>query len=121
MFGAGTMNLSPGWFQQGHEITIFFGYIQEVLLIYCSVQRLIDKLHVSQDLQKPSVIPFLTNNQPFQLLVNSITSVVNPKLYSAGMQAIQGIQQASVSATPWKSVWSGMALIVNQETPYHRD
>ncbi|KAF7984919.1 hypothetical protein HWV62_9819, partial [Athelia sp. TMB] len=101
LFGAGTLNLSPGWFQQGHE-------------------RLVDGLHISQDMQKKGVHSFLNQNYGFELFINSVTSVMNPQLYSSGLQAIQTIQ-GDCPHIPWHSVWSAMALIVNRETPYHRD
>lgn len=63
---------------------------------------------------------FLTSNATFELVVNVITSVINPSLYSAGLQAQQSIQTFH-SSSPWFSVWSGIALIVNRETPSHWD
>ena len=75
---------------------------------------------MSQDMQKCARIPFLSQNTSLWTLINAITSVVNPTLYSAGLHAIQAIKQDDPDIT-WESVWSGFALIVNRETPYHRD
>lgn len=63
---------------------------------------------------------FIQENYPLELLVNAVTSVINPDLYSAGLQAIQAIQNQQ-PITLWPSIWSGVAVIVNRETPYHRD
>lgn len=83
-------------------------------------QRLVDKLHISQDMTKCGVPSFIARNRPLETLVNAVTSVINPELYSAGLHAIHSIN-SSPHATPWLSAWSGITLIVNRETPYHRD
>ncbi|KZP07464.1 hypothetical protein FIBSPDRAFT_759968 [Athelia psychrophila] len=100
-FGSGCLNLSPGWFQQGHE-------------------RIIDDLHVSQDMHKRGVPSFITETGPMELLANAVTSVINPQLYLAGLQAANAVQTLQPTVL-WASVWSGIALIVNRETPCHRD
>lgn len=71
-------------------------------------------------MQKKGVHSFITENHPLGLLVDAVTSVINPELYFSGLHAIQSLQNGC-STTPWTSVWSGMALIVNRETPSHRD
>lgn len=69
---------------------------------------------------KNGVPSFIARSRPLETLVNAVTSVINPELYLAGLHAIHSIQN-TLPATPWSSVWSGIALIVNRETPYHRD
>ncbi|KZP23224.1 hypothetical protein FIBSPDRAFT_737838 [Athelia psychrophila] len=55
-----------------------------------------------------------------ELLANAVTSVINPQLYLAGLQAANAVQTLQPTVL-WASVWSGIALIVNRETPCHRD
>lgn len=51
-------------------------------------QRLMDNLHVSRDMQKKGVSSFIVANHPLGLLVNAVTSVIHPQLYSAGLNTI---------------------------------
>ncbi|KZP29240.1 hypothetical protein FIBSPDRAFT_727514 [Athelia psychrophila] len=71
-------------------------------------------------MHKKGVPLFISETSPLELLVNVVTSVINRQLYSAGLQAVNAVCTLH-PATPWASVWSGVALIVNRETPYHRD
>ncbi|KZP34555.1 hypothetical protein FIBSPDRAFT_718978 [Athelia psychrophila] len=71
-------------------------------------------------MHKEGVFSFIAETTPLEILANTVTSVINPQLYSAGQQAIHVIQTLHPNI-PWPSVWSGIALIVNRETPYHRD
>jgi hypothetical protein len=63
----------------------------------------------------------------FQLVCNAITSVVHPELYSVGLSATHELKLGScLFAThavvqSWGTSWSGIALIVNRVTPFHRD
>lgn len=81
---------------------------------------MVDNLHISRDMHKKGVLSFIAETSPLELLANAVTSVIHPQLYSAGLQAMHAIQILHPN-TPWASVWSGIALIVNRETPYHRD
>lgn len=71
-------------------------------------------------MHKKGVQSFLTETRPFELLANAVTSVINPQLYLAGLQASNTIQALHPNMH-WASVWSGIALIVNRQTPNHRD
>lgn len=71
-------------------------------------------------MRRKGVFAFLKCITPLETLLNAVTSVINHDLYSTGLAAIQRILSANPSIA-WNSVWSGFALIVNRETPYHRD
>lgn len=71
-------------------------------------------------MKKKGVPSFVQESYPLELLVNAVTSIINPDLYSAGLKTMQAIQSQHPT-TNWMSIWSGIGLIVNRETPYHRD
>lgn len=71
-------------------------------------------------MHKKGVQSFITEIQPLELLADAVTSIINPQLYYVGRQASRLVQTLHPT-TPWASVWSGIALIVNRETPLHRD
>ncbi|KAG2109049.1 uncharacterized protein F5147DRAFT_652614 [Suillus discolor] len=54
---------------------------------------------------------------------SAITSIIAPHQYLAGMQCISSLKQAVKTSNPvvWPSDFSGIEVIVNRETPYHRD
>lgn len=84
-------------------------------------------MYVSQHLRSPDAREYLVRTQNLELLCNAVTSVINPSLYDAGLRAIQAIKASApfhghrTNLAHWVSVWSGYALIVNRETPPHRD
>lgn len=57
-------------------------------------------------------------------LCSAILHVVHPQLYDAGMQALDNAERfprvAPVLQT-WPSVFSRLQILINRETPFHRD
>lgn len=54
---------------------------------------------------------------------SAITSIIAPRQYLAGMQSVSSLKFRVKTSHPvvWPSEFSGMEVIVNRETPYHRD
>lgn len=82
---------------------------------------------MSQDLRSEAAAHFLQTIAAHQVLCDAITCLVSPDLYDAGWAACQAIKAtgplkgARKNVKYWCSVWSGFSLIVNRETPFHRD
>lgn len=81
---------------------------------------------MSADLKKVKSAGFIQTTASIELICNAITSVVAPDLYRSSLAAIQALQ-TGIMVNPddvvqmWPSVWSGISVIVNRKTPYHRD
>ncbi|KAH7919748.1 hypothetical protein BV22DRAFT_995979, partial [Leucogyrophana mollusca] len=56
-------------------------------------------------------------------LLNGITALIHPGLYSAGTSAMSKLPKhlPLAKSAPWPSVFSGLEVIVNRDTPAHRD
>jgi len=55
--------------------------------------------------------------------LSAITSVVSLPLYDAGIKSISNLKGAVLTSdpVPWPSIFSGIEVIVNRQTPDHRD
>lgn len=67
---------------------------------------------------------------PFEALIDIILMVINPEQYHAGKKAREGILDKEKRFLPvkdlklaqaWPSVFTGISVISNRETPAHRD
>lgn len=61
--------------------------------------------------------------ETFQL-ANAITGVIHPALYEMGRDSLAKIRQVDYledMASTWDSVFTGIQIISNRETPAHRD
>jgi hypothetical protein len=58
-------------------------------------------------------------------LLNAVLSMIHPELYQAGLQATRFLKGANAllnrSVAAWPSVFSGITVISNRQTPPHRD
>jgi hypothetical protein len=56
-------------------------------------------------------------------LFSAITSIIAPDQYLAGAESVSMLKNMVQTPNPvvWPSVFSGIEVIVNRETPYHRD
>ncbi|KAG1841840.1 hypothetical protein F4604DRAFT_1939205 [Suillus subluteus] len=104
-FGAGRVTLCPGGFMQRHE-------------------RLQDHLYQSTSLTKSTVVrDWLSEMTVTEQLFSAITSIIAPDQYLAGAESVSMLKNMVQTPNPvvWPSVFSGIEVIVNRETPYHRD
>ena len=92
-----------------------------------TVKRLEDPLYVSGEIRTQSASDFLRTTISVDIICNAITALVTPQQYDVGLDAIQLIKQGThlhgthPNIDHWISVWSGLAIIVNRKTPWHRD
>jgi hypothetical protein len=61
--------------------------------------------------------------KPSQYLLNAIVAMASPKLFDAGVQAITAVKDMELhqNAEVWTSIYTGLSIIVNRQTPRHRD
>ncbi|KAI5989847.1 hypothetical protein EDC04DRAFT_2912098 [Pisolithus marmoratus] len=103
MFGHGRLMNSPATFQQAH----------------------MDKVYESSTLKISAVKKWLKDITYAEEFWNSISDLVLPDLARVGKDAIAAKQDWVVTEPPsgsrWPSIYVGIDVIVNQETPPHRD
>lgn len=91
------------------------------------LQRLVDALYTSTDLRHPAVEDYLQLCGQVEALCNTVTAVVSPQMYDSGLAAMELIKDGHemhhthAHQLMWPSMWSGASVIVNRETPDHRD
>ena len=86
-------------------------------------QRLQDELHPSQAFTDPGAAMFLKTAAPVEQLFNSILAAASPEQYSTGFRAIEAVKSLNLHnhSALWPSVYSGLTVIADRETPLHRD
>jgi hypothetical protein len=90
-------------------------------------QQLSESLYVSSDIRTNEATDFLRTTASLDILSDAVTTLVVPKQYDCGKAAIMCLKEGDhldrhlPAVDHWNSVWSGFALIVNRETPFHRD
>jgi hypothetical protein len=109
----GSMNISPAWFEQGHE----------------SEEHL---LKVSADLarENPTCEWLRKNRLPFAL-IGGILSVIHPELFDMGVEALRALEsEPDLCDNPgrllevlrfWHLPFSALSVISNRLTPLHCD
>ncbi|KAG1847494.1 hypothetical protein C8R48DRAFT_545126, partial [Suillus tomentosus] len=106
----GCINISPCWFQQGHED----GFMPEVSATLKGDRS----LSVIQDMQRPGLIS------------SAALRVMHPQLYRASISthielgnwaAKQGLDDMCRFLQHWTSVYTGAAIMCNRKSPSHRD
>ncbi|KAG2095272.1 uncharacterized protein F5147DRAFT_584661 [Suillus discolor] len=109
----GCINLSPCWFQQGHENPLD-GFIPEV----------------SAALKGDSGLSSIIDMQRPALLSSAALQVMHPQLYRASMSthvalgqwaAVHGEDQMYRCLQHWASAYSGASIVCNRQSPGHRD
>ncbi|KAI6019104.1 hypothetical protein EDC04DRAFT_2607623 [Pisolithus marmoratus] len=115
-FGHGRLMNSPATFQQAH--TEYFWRIIDP-------QRLEDQVYESSSLKKPAVRQWLRDITYAEDFWNTIAEIVLPDLAQVGKEAISARQHWVTTQPPcpvrWPSIYLGIDVIVNQETPPHQD
>ncbi|KAI6024926.1 hypothetical protein BKA83DRAFT_4124738 [Pisolithus microcarpus] len=115
MFGHGRLMNSPATFQQAHM----------VIPMLIDSQRLEDKVYQSSSLKKGVVRQWLQDISYAEEFWNKIGEIVLPDLTRVGRDAISVKGDWVISQPPspigWPSIYLGIDVIVNQETPPHQD
>ncbi|KAI5996084.1 hypothetical protein EDC04DRAFT_2612857 [Pisolithus marmoratus] len=115
-FGHGRLMNSPAIFQQAH-MEYFWRLIDP--------QRLEDQVYESSSLKKPAVRQWLRDITYAGDFWNTIAEIVLPDLAQVGKEAISAKQHWVTTQPPcpvrWPSIYLGIDVIVNRETPPHQD
>ncbi|KDQ49846.1 hypothetical protein JAAARDRAFT_109867, partial [Jaapia argillacea MUCL 33604] len=100
----GLLNFAPAWFQLGRQV--------------CGVITMQSKAMLT------GTQPWLKSMLEGNAVMNAVLSVIHPDLYLVGSVA-HGLLRESDSHSAvmehWNSVYSGVTVIANRETPVHRD
>ena len=123
---AGQVTFSPSWFEQAHDVSKM-----------SLKQRLTDQSPVKGPCHhlKPSVSlrpetfggagrEWLSDMTESSTLLSSIVRVIHPELYAMG---IETMKKMGMMVDPpavlrlWYSIFNGVQVISNRETPVHRD
>ncbi|KAI9431400.1 hypothetical protein H4582DRAFT_2082573 [Lactarius indigo] len=96
----GLIDLSPAWFQQGHEVSV--------------------------SLKNPAALDWLDRATETNSIMGAILAVIHPELYDAGRDTFKVLRSCSEIKPQeilhkWTSVYSGISVICNRLTPPHRD
>jgi hypothetical protein len=84
----------------------------------------VDKLSPSQTLSKKGASAWLSCIKETEQDINKLMHLIAPKLFNAGMTAIETAKQLHSdhqNINLWTSAFSGIGVIVNRITPPHRD
>ncbi|KAG1724884.1 uncharacterized protein EDB91DRAFT_1255022 [Suillus paluster] len=104
------INISPTWFQQGHET--------------------ISDPEVSASLKGPHSEEILKAIVRLAAIASAALRVMHPRQYWAGMRAFSSLgESAETKNLPnmsetlklWASIFNTLSVISNRQTPYHRD
>ncbi|KAG2127614.1 uncharacterized protein EDB93DRAFT_1096413, partial [Suillus bovinus] len=107
---AGCINLSPAWFQQGHE-------------------NLVDP-EVSASLKGPLSEGILNAIARPAAITSAALRIMHPEQYWAGLRTFSSLgEKAESKELPrmseileyWASMFNTLSIISNHQTPYHRD
>src|SRR5882762_7290839 len=125
----GTLNISPAWFEQGHEVRVYILLYPISKVIEQSEEHL---LKVSEGLktENPACEWLRENRLPFAL-IGGILSIIHPSLFDMGVQALQQLESdPNLCDNPerllevlrfWHAPFSGISVISNRVTPLHCD
>ncbi|KAI9430701.1 hypothetical protein H4582DRAFT_2063488 [Lactarius indigo] len=96
----GVINISPAWFQQGHE--------------------------VSTALRKPAVLDWLDCITQSNSILSAILAVIHPELYNAGQDTFKQLRECAEIQPQdvlhqWTSVFNGISVICNHLMLPHQD
>ncbi|KAG1778621.1 hypothetical protein EV702DRAFT_967595 [Suillus placidus] len=106
----GCINISPAWFQQGHEN--------------------LSDLEVSASLKGPSSENILKGIARPAAIASAALRVMHPEQYFAGLRTFSNLGHKAVSKELpqmpetleyWASVFNTLSIISNRETPNHQD
>ena len=104
----GIVNLSPGWFAQGHETANY-------------------ALQASADMRDHQNQDYLRELKFTNALLGGIHSIIQPELFQSGLEAmdrlaIQTQDPYTITALQlWQTPFTGLSVIINRETITHRD
>jgi hypothetical protein len=126
---SGCVNLSPGWFEQGHDVG------NSLYISYDYSFHIFNGCQTEEDDLKPSASLKLENSNTggrawlcdiaeSSALISAVLRVVHPDQYLMGRSAIEkmGEREPLIAVLAiWISVFNAVQILSNRETPRHRD
>jgi hypothetical protein len=123
----GYVNLSPAWFQQGHEVSV-----SALVSAYDIRQLTLNEKasdpfpEVGKDLKSAAGSEWLNCMLESNAVLSAILAVIHPALYNAGRHTFNCLRKATEIQpqnvlSRWTSVFNGVAVICNRKTLLHRD
>ncbi|KIK22174.1 hypothetical protein PISMIDRAFT_102904 [Pisolithus microcarpus 441] len=111
----GSIDLSPGWYQQGHGPPDF----------HPKVSRLLKSGREHNGMQQ-----WVNEMSEFHVLLSGTLAIIHPWMYAAGWEALirlnmevkqwEDVDMSSILPS-WNSIYNSMSIMVNHATPYHMD
>jgi hypothetical protein len=131
----GTINISPGWFEQAHEVSsICPGSLSPANHSWLTIKRPVDKIAPSAELKSTSdgqVFAWLKQTMWIGALSGGILGLLHPQQYAIGRAAmlemlyqpdmISNMDDTQRALTVWASPFTALSLVMNRQTPVHRD
>lgn len=121
----GAVNFSAGWFAQGHTVCLKPHSMPGGKLTPNKSERysLLPSLNLRTQLYLGSSNWIAISNKAERFL-NLTLSLIHPELFKCGLSMLRRLRQLETTkdiASKWQSVYTGIAIISNRETPPHRD
>src|ERR1700733_9931110 len=91
------------------------------------MQKMQDALYVSQELRTPEGAEFINAIRDAEAVLDCVTALVCPELHSISACAIKKLKAGEElfkwheNVIDWPCVFSGIEVISNRITPFHRD
>ncbi|KIK12075.1 hypothetical protein PISMIDRAFT_121512, partial [Pisolithus microcarpus 441] len=111
----GSIDLSPGWYQQGHGPPNFHPEVSRLL---------------KSGRERNGTRQWVNEMSEFHALLSGMLAVIHPRMYAAGREALIRLdmeakrrEDADMSSIlpSWNSVYNSVSIMVNRVTPYHTD
>jgi hypothetical protein len=125
---AGNMNISPAWFEQGHEV--FMAVLPEFISLIEQSEEYLLKVSEILSRETPTCEWLKANKLPFAL-IGGILSIIQPSLFDMGIQALEALSSnPKLCDNPgrlrevlefWHVPFSAISVISNRVTPLHCD
>ena len=121
----GLVNLSPAWFQQGHDVSPLRTEFnsQQLIMNQATMQQC---PCVSASFSSAAALDWLYAISESNTILSAVLAVIHPNLYEASWNTINHLRHISETGSRdvlsrWASVFSSVAVISNRDTPPHRD
>lgn len=131
----GVIDFWPAGFAQAHEACVFAVAPRFTAHMILIGQRPVDRLAVLASLKPDSMLShserFLQQTKETSALLAAILAVAHPELYVSGCKTFELLRadpdltgselELTLALEHWSSVFHGLSVMVNRETPLHRD
>lgn len=121
----GAINISSGWFGQGHVVSKKHNGMTNSNTKALQADRypLLPSLNLRTQLYLGSP-KFLKKSNKLERFLNITLSLIHPEQFQCGLSMLRKLRQLETTrdlAVQWQSVYNGISIISNRQTPSHRD